>query len=127
MAAGTVSSAAGAGASGPFGGNGGGPGGAFRITLAGISGKPRNIPPLTAAQAFEPGDVIRVDTPGGGGWGSPVERDPAAVRRDVVRGLVSRKAAKNVYAVALGHAPDYPLNEEETANLRKRKYRQGKK
>jgi len=126
MAAGTVSSAAGAGASGPFGGNGGSPGGAFRITLAGMSGKPRNIPPLTAAQAFEPGDVIRVDTPGGGGWGSPAGREPAAVRRDVVRGLVSRQAAKNVYAVSLGHAPDYPLNEEETANLRKRKYRQEK-
>jgi len=127
MVDGTASSAAGAGRSGPFGGNGGGNGSAFRMTLAGNSGKPRNIPPVSAAQEFKPGDLIRIETPGGGGWGPPAERDPAAVRRDVLRGLVSRKMAKKVYAVALGHAPEYLLNEQETTKLRKERNHQKKK
>ena len=32
------------------------------------------------------GDVVRVSTPGGGGFGDPARRDPAAIRRDVARG-----------------------------------------
>ena len=32
------------------------------------------------------GDVVRVSTPGGGGFGDPARRDPAAIARDVARG-----------------------------------------
>ena len=35
-----------------------------------------------------------VRTGGGGGWGDPLERDPAAVRADVVEELVSRDARR---------------------------------
>jgi len=46
---------------------------------------------------FEPGDRIMLTTPGGGGYGKPAERDPAAVAEDVAEGYVSRAAAKDIY------------------------------
>ncbi|MBO9421610.1 Acetophenone carboxylase delta subunit [Labrenzia sp. THAF191b] len=47
------------------------------------------------------GDVIRVLTPGGGGYGSPQDRDPAKVLHDVGNGLVSEKAARETYKVVI--------------------------
>jgi 5-oxoprolinase (ATP-hydrolysing)/N-methylhydantoinase B len=46
---------------------------------------------------FEPGDRIKLTAPGGGGYGNPAERDPAAVAEDVAEGYVSRDAAKALY------------------------------
>ena len=43
----------------------------------------------------EPGDYLIFDTPGGGGFGSPSERDPAALALDRKRGLVTEEGAKN--------------------------------
>jgi N-methylhydantoinase B len=40
-------------------------------------------------------------TTGGGGYGDPIKRDPAAVVRDVAVGLVSPAIARDVYGVAL--------------------------
>jgi N-methylhydantoinase B len=34
---------------------------------------------------------------GGGGWGDPRERDPEAVRDDVLDGKVTPEAAKELY------------------------------
>ena len=45
-------------------------------------------------------DVI-VRTGGGGGWGDPLERDPEAVRSDVLEELVSKEAARDDYGVVL--------------------------
>ncbi len=42
-----------------------------------------------------------VDTPAGGGYGNPLERDPEQVLDDVRCGLVSRKAAKEIYGVSI--------------------------
>ena len=43
------------------------------------------------------GDVIRIETGGGGGYGDPKDRDSEAVREDVENGLLSRERAKAVY------------------------------
>jgi len=45
------------------------------------------------------GDVVTHYTPGGGGYGSPRERDPLAVQRDVRNGFVSADAAASAYGV----------------------------
>src|SRR6266516_2626355 len=37
---------------------------------------------------LEPGDVVRISAPAGGGHGDPLERDPTDVARDVRSGLV---------------------------------------
>jgi len=47
------------------------------------------------------GDVFRHEQPGPGGWGDPLERDPARVARDVRNELVSREAARRDYGVVL--------------------------
>ena len=55
----------------------------------------------------EPGDRIVFRTAGGGGWGDALERDPARVRDDVRRGLVSETLAREAYGVVLnGDAKD---------------------
>ena len=41
------------------------------------------------------------ETPGGGGWGDPFDRDPDLVLRDVQDGVVSPEAARNDYGVVV--------------------------
>ena len=47
------------------------------------------------------GDIVSVQTPGGGGYGSPMERDPEMVLRDVIDGKVNLKRALEVYGVVI--------------------------
>ena len=46
---------------------------------------------------MQPGEVLRLHFPGGGGYGDPAERDRAAIEDDVARGYVSAEAARSVY------------------------------
>ncbi len=54
-----------------------------------------------ANKPLAPGDLVRVETSGGGGYGDPERRDPALVAADVRNGYVSRQAAETVYGVML--------------------------
>ena len=51
--------------------------------------------------ALEPGDVVIVETGGGGGYGDPRERDVEAIARDVQRGYVTADAARRDYGVTI--------------------------
>jgi N-methylhydantoinase B len=62
-----------------------------------------------------PGDVISVRTCGGGGYGTPEEREPERVLRDVLEGKVSADRARDVYHVAIA---DRRLDEGATEALR---------
>ena len=44
---------------------------------------------------------MRIITPGGGGWGSPLDRPAEQVRDDVLDGFVSRESAELDYGVML--------------------------
>jgi 5-oxoprolinase (ATP-hydrolysing)/N-methylhydantoinase B len=46
---------------------------------------------------FEPGDRIRLTTPGGGGYGDPVRRDRALIEEDLDEGYVSLESAARDY------------------------------
>lgn len=46
-------------------------------------------------------DVISYRTPGGGGYGPALERDPAAVLQDVINAKVSLQRARDVYGVVI--------------------------
>jgi N-methylhydantoinase B len=59
-----------------------------------------------------------VRTGGGGGWGDPLERDPALVRADVREDLVSEQAARERYGVVLTDA--LVVDEGATKELRDR-------
>lgn len=50
---------------------------------------------------LQPGQVITIVTPGGGGYGPPSGRDPRAVERDVREGRITREAAERTYGGAL--------------------------
>ncbi len=50
---------------------------------------------------LETDDVLVNNTGGGGGWGDPFSRDPAAVQRDVRNGFVSIEGAERDYGVAI--------------------------
>jgi N-methylhydantoinase B len=47
------------------------------------------------------GDRVEVLTPGGGGYGDPLKRDPAIVARDVGRGYYTPQAAETLFGVVL--------------------------
>jgi N-methylhydantoinase B len=46
---------------------------------------------------LRPGDEVMLDSPGGGGFGDPRERDRELVARDVAEGVVSPEAASALY------------------------------
>ena len=48
---------------------------------------------------LKPGDRVRVQTPGGGGYGDPMKRDHKAVREDVRLGRYSKKQALALFGV----------------------------
>ena len=57
-----------------------------------------------------------VRTGGGGGWGDPLERDAALVAADAAEGLISRRAARELYGVVLQGSMS--LDEGATQRLR---------
>jgi N-methylhydantoinase B len=59
-----------------------------------------------------------VRTGGGGGWGDPLERDAALVAADVAEGLISPRAAHELYGVVLRSSMS--LDESATQRLRDR-------
>lgn len=63
------------------------------------------------------GQRLRLETPGGGGWGDPFARDPARVARDVRLGYVGVEAARDAYGVVL--LRDGSVDAEATAALRR--------
>src|SRR5246127_1340256 len=76
--------------------DGGGAGAPGRVTL--VSGPPAGA---QGRESVPGGDFIRLETPGGGGFGDPDARDPKQVALDVADGLISRETAKQDYRVAL--------------------------
>ena len=57
-------------------------------------------PPLASKMRgirLRQGDAVRLETPGGGGYGAARQRDPAKVARDVARGLLTETAATAHY------------------------------
>ena len=66
---------------------------------------------------LQPGDVVRYETPGGGGYGRPFERDPDLVLRDVRDGKVSPARAASAYGVVIDPT-DRIVDAAATADLR---------
>ena len=95
-------------ARGREGGKSGGSG-----TVALRSGRP--IRPK-GRQTVPARDAICLGLPGGGGFGDPLTRDPAAVRDDVLDGLITAEEAHRDYGVAV--AADGRIDEAATTSLR---------
>ena len=104
---------------GPQGVLGGGDGAVNEVTVW-REGKPYTPAHLSKEQdiPLAPGDRVRVKTPGGGGYGDPLQRDPALVARDVALGRYSAAQAEALFGVVLG--ADGAVDASATARRRAR-------
>ena len=63
--------------------------------------KEKVLPSRYSDLTLHPGDVVRLETPGGGGLGDPLNRDPERVLSDVQNGYVSTDRARAFYGVVI--------------------------
>jgi len=101
----------------PFGVNGGLPAALNRFVWQ--TGGGEASPPLASKITdvrIASGGRVRLETPGGGGFGPPAVRAPDKVARDVRLGYVSREAARTLYNVVVTEAGE--VDAAATAALR---------
>lgn len=80
---------------------------------------------VSSGVPVRPGDIVNIRMQNGGGYGDPLDRDPAAVLRDLAAGSVSPRAARAVYGVAVaGGAVDAPATAELREELRAQRRRE---
>ncbi|MFJ5840389.1 hydantoinase B/oxoprolinase family protein [Streptomyces shenzhenensis] len=101
----------------PWGVHGGGTGAPGRALLNPDTPRERDLGRVNVV-TLAAGDVLLIETAGGGGLGRPGDRPAEQVAADVARGLLDPARARTAYGVAL-HA-DGTVDEETTAVLRAR-------
>ncbi len=101
----------------PWGIDGGMGGGSGRATVNPGTGRERVLKPLSDGNRLVRGDILRMETGGGGGYGHPFDRPAAKVLADVLGGYVTRQAAERFYGVVLsGNAVDEASTARARAN-----------
>ena len=104
-----------------WGVKGGQAGSSFEVTIDPGGPRERQVEALADDEPVQAGEVIRIRTTGGGGWGDPLARDPEMVVRDVVWRKVSPEAALADYGVVLtGSLDDDTLGHDAAATDRTR-------
>ena len=76
----------------------------------------RETLPGWARLSVQDGEFLETLSCGGGGYGDPLNRDPARVARDAQEDWISVERARDVYGVVLN--PDSTVDEDATAALR---------
>jgi len=86
------------------------------------------ISPTKRVLWFDPASRVDLNTPGGGGYGEALSRDPHAVLNDVIYGYISIESALHDYGVVIHYVGDelslvrmpqhYQLDEIATTQLR---------
>ena len=69
-------------------------------TFVSVTVAPGRTPPLVSKVTdikIRRGQKVRLETPGGGGFGDPGERDPARIARDLRLGYITPDAAARDY------------------------------
>jgi len=99
----------------PWGVGGGQSGRPGRAVLNPGTAKERVLAPLSDGNRVARGDVLLIETGGGGGYGHPFDRPADAVLDDVEGGFVSTEAAARDYGVAIR---DGAVDAARTAALR---------
>lgn len=105
----------------PWGTQGGRPGAPMRVILNEGTPGERELGRIDVLPVTR-GDVVTVLMPGGGGYGDPLARDPAAVLADVAAGTVSAAAAQEDYGVVVrcGAVDEVATTARRAASARER-------
>jgi N-methylhydantoinase B len=106
-----------------WGVKGGKAGRPFEVTIDLGGPAERKVDALADAEPVKAGQVIRIRTTGGGGWGDPLDRPVGEVERDLRWGKVSFEGARVDYGVvATGDKDDpvidVPASDELRARMR---------
>lgn len=91
-----------------WGVKGGKAGRPFEVTVDVGGPEERTVDALADAEVVKAGQVIRIRTTGGGGWGDPLERPYDEVERDLRWGKVSLDGARRDYGVVASGSKDEP-------------------
>jgi N-methylhydantoinase B len=112
---------------GCYGLNGGKAGKPFCVTVDLGGRTERNLGGLVDGEPVKAGQLLRVATTGGGGWGDPLAREPELVCLDVLQGKVTRAGARADYGVVITGAAAAPtVDARATARLRAKLTKQRK-
>ena len=76
-------------------------GGLSRVVMNPGTPEEREIRAFSDDNRWKRGDLVRIYTAGGGGWGDPLERDAERVLDDVKDGFVSLESALSSYGVVI--------------------------
>lgn len=88
-------------------------------TLDEIKGRRKELSPKEVFTMRTNDVLVLLSGPGGGGWGDPLEREPARVRQDIMDRNVSQKVGAEIYGVVLDKA-SFRIDEKRTAANRKK-------
>jgi len=103
----------------PRGVAGGEDGRCGRMTVHPGAADEKILPSRYSDYPLADGDIFRLETPGGGGYGDPKTRPADLVMVDVNEGYVGVDAARDIYGVALLMRDGaYVVDEAETRKLR---------
>jgi N-methylhydantoinase B len=86
----------------PLGVQGGGPAEPGRFTLIDAASGELQFVGKENGRSLKPGDLVSIETGGGGGYGSPARRALAAIQRDLDAGYVSAGCAERDYGIRVG-------------------------
>ncbi|MBW1712023.1 MAG: hydantoinase B/oxoprolinase family protein [Deltaproteobacteria bacterium] len=107
----------------PWGVFGGLSGGNSACFIEDPDGRVEKLPISKMTRTLETGQSVTLVTPGAGGWGDPLTRDPQKVLWDVTEEFISPQRAREFYGVVVEKGPDrrFELNLEATKELRTRR------
>jgi N-methylhydantoinase B len=98
-----------------WGVKGGKAGRPFEVTVDVGGPDERTVDALADAEVVKAGQVIRIRTTGGGGWGDPLDRPYDEVERDLRWGKVSFEGARRDYGVVASGDKDAPSVDTEAS------------
>jgi N-methylhydantoinase B len=103
----------------PFGSDGGLAGAKGACIINPGQANEKRLPSRFGDYRLEKGTLLRLERPGGGGLGEPLERPPKSVLEDVRQGYVSLERAETDYGVVIKVTDGGPaLDEAATQILR---------
>ena len=89
----------------------------FEVTIDPGGPEERVVDALADAEPVKAGQIIRIRTTGGGGWGDPLDRPYAEVERDLRWGKVSVAGARAAYGVVADATVAQPRVDTEASDL----------